>query len=305
MSAADIPYPLPPAEPAASPAGVVTADLPCRKCSYNLRGLSLEGRCPECGAAVGLSVQGDLLRYSDPTWVRKLQRGAKFIVYGVVVIVLGVIAGVILGMSGGIGSRSQVLLTGLVGLLGYGLIVVGSWLLTEPDPSGIGEDQYGTSRKIIRIALAVGVLNMFLDFVTNLSPVPPGVFTLLQVLQFAFGIVGIVGLFAQLQYLKKIALRIPDAQLAGRAHFLTYAIAISYGLLLLLALVMAVVASNLAAGGGGPGGGVAAFGCGLGIVALVVLVFFIMYLMLIERLGKRFGDEAAVAERSWAPLNAG
>lgn len=33
--------------------GVISADTPCQRCSYNLRGLSSEGRCPECGQAVG------------------------------------------------------------------------------------------------------------------------------------------------------------------------------------------------------------------------------------------------------------
>jgi hypothetical protein len=63
-------------------AGVVVSDIPCRKCGYNLRGLHIDGRCRECGRAVGLSVQGDLLRFSDPGWLRKLQRGARLIIWG-------------------------------------------------------------------------------------------------------------------------------------------------------------------------------------------------------------------------------
>ena len=47
-------------------AGLVVADVPCRKCSYNLRGMNVASRCPECGAPVGVSVHGSLLRYSDP-----------------------------------------------------------------------------------------------------------------------------------------------------------------------------------------------------------------------------------------------
>ena len=82
--------------PLVGPAGEIVSDLPCRKCAYNLRGLPGNGRCPECGSAVGLSVQGNLLRFSDPAWTRKLRRGAKFIVYGVAVIFLGLILTLIL-----------------------------------------------------------------------------------------------------------------------------------------------------------------------------------------------------------------
>jgi hypothetical protein len=49
--------------------GNVDADIPCRKCGYNLRGLAVDGRCPECATPVGVSINGELLRYSDPTFV--------------------------------------------------------------------------------------------------------------------------------------------------------------------------------------------------------------------------------------------
>jgi hypothetical protein len=300
---------VPPAVPTGPGAvNVVTYDLPCRKCAYNLRGLSLDGRCPECGAAVGLSTYGDLLRYSDPAWVFKLQRGATFILNGIAVIVIGmilivllVIGGVVTTRGGGQGG-SQELLGSLVSILGYGLIVAGSWLLTEPDPSGIGEDQYGTSRKIIRITLAMGVLNALLDFGVRVAPPPPAVFITFQVLAFVFGIAGLVGAFAQLQYLKKLALRIPDDSLAGRAQFLMYAIGASYGVVLLFGF-LAVLATY----GGRPPGGmvpVAALGCFVAIAGLALLVFGIMYLFMIDRFRRAFREQASAARASWARIAA-
>ena len=64
-------------------AGTVISDLACRRCGYNLRGLNNQGRCPECGAAIGLSCHGDLLRFADPKWVETLGRGASLILWGV------------------------------------------------------------------------------------------------------------------------------------------------------------------------------------------------------------------------------
>src|SRR4051812_24406743 len=66
-------------------AGVVVASVPCRRCAYNLRSLSVAGRCPECGAPVGVSIHGDLLRYADPQWLQNLSAGANLVLWGIVV----------------------------------------------------------------------------------------------------------------------------------------------------------------------------------------------------------------------------
>src|SRR5688500_20183649 len=67
---------------APAPEGPIGNDLPCRKCGYNLRGLTPAMRCPECGTAVGYSLQGDLLRFCDPGWVDTLSRRTSLIVRG-------------------------------------------------------------------------------------------------------------------------------------------------------------------------------------------------------------------------------
>src|SRR4051794_27404884 len=38
----------------------IEIDLPCAGCKYNLRGLTTDGRCPECGAAVLATIYDDL-----------------------------------------------------------------------------------------------------------------------------------------------------------------------------------------------------------------------------------------------------
>src|SRR5579862_1383750 len=139
----------------ASP-GVVEKDAPCRRCGYNVRGLKTDGLCPECGAPVGTAVFGDLLKYSQPAWVRSLARGAAFIYWGFFWIILaGITAGilyvVVATANAGTGRPASPIGMAMVGLAvavivaAYGLAYFGWWLLTSADPSGLGEDQYGTS----------------------------------------------------------------------------------------------------------------------------------------------------------------
>lgn len=52
-------------------------DLPCPRCGYNLRGLDSDNLCPECGQAIYHAMQGNLLRFADPKWVRYLSYGVN------------------------------------------------------------------------------------------------------------------------------------------------------------------------------------------------------------------------------------
>lgn len=264
---------------------VLTTDVPCRKCSYNLRGLATLGRCPECGTPVGLSVLGDLLRYSDPGWLDNLRRGVSLIIWGIVAMIFGAVIGVVtVTMMGPVGFV-------LAMLAGYVLNLIGWWLLTAPDPSGVGEDQYGRARQIIRVALIVGIVSTPMEWLDTVMP--DSVHPLLVLVRFGAQIMGVIGLFAQIRYLGKLAARIPDDALEKRAKFLTVAFGGTY--------VVFLVASLLASFLGGPRAGAAqAAGCFIGVVGLALLVFAIMYLLMIEKFGKRFKEQARYARDTWA-----
>ena len=110
-------------------------------------------------------------------------------------------------------------------------------------------------------------------------------------------IASVVGMFATLNYLKKIALRIPDDRIARRAGFLMYAIGISYGAFALLGLILAL---GLHFGGGALRNASIGLGCFAGIATIALVVFGIMYLLMLEKLGKRFKEAEAFARLTWA-----
>ena len=273
--------------------GNVEGDVPCRKCSYNLRGLPVAGRCPECGTPVGISVHGDLLRYSDPQFVETLRRGVRFILWGFLTVFLASILAGILGVALRGTAGGSPLVIHFLAFVGYLPLLIGGWLLTVPDPSGIGEDSYGTPRKIIRFSLAVGLVNHLINIAIGVGPVAPAVLLALRSVSFAAAMVGLVGEFAQLYYLRRLALRIPDADLSERARFLMWAFGISYGLFLVIGFVAVLAA---AAGGGG---GIYAFACFGGVAFIAVLVFAVMYLFMLARFGRHFKEQAALARQFW------
>ena len=68
--------------PPVGPDGTVTADIACRRCGYNLRGLPVDGRCPDCAMPIAASVRGDDLVYADPIWIAKLTLGTEGLIAG-------------------------------------------------------------------------------------------------------------------------------------------------------------------------------------------------------------------------------
>lgn len=288
------PVPPPPgAWLAPTPSGPIEQDVACRKCSYNLRGLTADGRCPECGTAVGYSLQGDLLRFCDPNWVETLRRGAVMFIWGIVLIFVGILGAIALAVS--TESSSALVFGRVVVVLGYILSTIGWWLLTQPDPSGLGEDRYGTARKIIRVSLIVGVAQSVLSVILLTVRMEDSLIMLLSIAILAAEIVMAIGLFAQCYYLERIALRIPDDKLSQRSHFLMYALGITYTVVQAIKIINALTGAAIATSSSSSG--LAGFGL---LLTVLLIVFFVMYLFLIEKMGKRFKEQARIARSSWA-----
>ena len=287
--------------------GTIVTDLSCHRCGYNLRGLNQAGRCPECGVPIGLSCHGDLLRYCEPTWLDTLARGASLILWGILAVVIAVALGTVLAAV--MGAQSEVIV-GVLTLGGSLVGLYGAWLITEPDPSGYGEDKYVTDRKLVRIALLIGIAGSLLGLMQHLATTLPALTLVLGIASGLASLVSIVGEFAKLTYFAKLARRIPDANLAKRAHSLRWVLAISLGIMVIGGIGAALMmAGGGAAPGAGPVGGAQAglvgFGCVAGLAGLVYFVVAIFILILIYRLGKAFRLQAQLARQLRSDLEAG
>jgi hypothetical protein len=298
--------------------GTISVDLACRRCGYNLRGLNHAGRCPECGTPVGLSCHGDLLRFADPTWVDKLGRGVRYVLWGILVGFLAALVGAAFA-----GFLQTEAIGTVITIAGSLVGLYGAWLITAPDPSGIGEDKYVTDRKVVRFTLLLGLAAQLVQFLTEVLTLPAELeLALVGVAMLgALGAVG--GEFAKLHYFQKLALRIPDPALAGRARALRWGMAFTLGPLVLfggLAALVALVGNAGVTTAGGPGvapvgipsapglgrlgasalGPVMVLGCLAGVAGLAYCVVAILVLVLIYRLGKAFREQARLARATWA-----
>lgn len=158
--------------------------LPCARCGYELKGLSIRGSCPECG----LAVRATLLAAVDPAAdeLRPLVH-PRVVVCGLVTWCAG-------GLVGGVGVLSLRILdltgwasselahrVGLVGLIGVGASWIGSTVLIRPVP---GTPMRDSVRAVIALVAYAGVvagyayLHLHFDLVRLEPPyLDPGVVT--------------------------------------------------------------------------------------------------------------------------------
>jgi hypothetical protein len=136
---------------------VVTADAPCVRCGYNLRGLPHDGNCPECGIVVCGSLDPNTLRFADRAWLRRLSTGLSLLIAGFVC--SSFLAGGVLFLGTfalALGSRGDSVLTlvglaaGLAACAAFICLVLGSFLLGTPDPARRGWQEELLSRPLTR-----------------------------------------------------------------------------------------------------------------------------------------------------------
>lgn len=166
-------------------AGLITGDVPCRKCGYDLRGLNQMGLCPECGTPVGLSVNGDLLRYSDPAWLARVVQGIGLILWGILV-------SIVLSIVGALFARLSPIAPQLLVTIGSIMGFVGTWMMTSPDPSGIGEDGKLRARQIVRIAVAAAFASQLMQLLSTIVSRTIDIHLAVTILAIPLGIVAVI-----------------------------------------------------------------------------------------------------------------
>lgn len=276
------------------PSGTIAWDSPCKRCGYNLRGLSETGRCPECGTPVSLSLRGDQLRFSDPDWLDKVATGLGIIFW---MMVLGTVGGFLVGLV----SANNQIAGALLGLVASAVNVYGVWLLTERDPSHVGEDKWATARRAVRVTLIIGLLAYPLQFaLASLGGLRPEFVILFAILIGVIMLIGFYGQFATFQYYEWLARRVPDHKLGDRAKFLRWAYVISLAAMALVGSVFGIAFGGRRTGGMAPGGGaLAAVGCLAIPIGLAMVVFGVMTFFMIWRLRWHVKQQSIEARQNW------
>ena len=126
-------------EPTMKAPAVVTLDVPCVGCRYNLRSLSHDAVCPECATPVGKSVAFPWLQFADVAWLKRLRRGVTRILW----FILGVAVAYVLFIAANVlpsATRSgwfDVYLLLIATVVGCGAVLTWLacvWDLTAPEP---------------------------------------------------------------------------------------------------------------------------------------------------------------------------
>lgn len=207
--------------------GRLAEDVACRHCGYNLRGLALDGQCPECEMAIEKTLHGFLLRFSDPTWLKRLRSGLTLLIVAILIgIVLAIawIAGIVFWPS--MIDPSPIVAGAIVLIPTAGLTImqlVGYIFVTTAEPGSASNGAVWSARRLARIGLissaVLGLVEVIIDQDTYTGFVMEfGENEWLYGLAWILGLLsvaaGFIGLFALFVYGRSLALRFPADSLA-------------------------------------------------------------------------------------------
>jgi len=231
-----------------------------------------------------------LISFSDPEWIGRLLRGVRFVLfYTLVTIALTSLYMVMLLVH----HQVAVMVVRLVQLGGYFIYVYGTWYMTMPDPGGLGEEAYGRSRKIVRIALAASAISQLLNLAQTAWNFLPEVELAARIVRTVCSFIVLVGTLAMLDYLSKLAARIPDEFLIRRARFLKLAIGIPYAALLVIILAIEFFVKSRTKPM------MTTFGCSLLLIIILLLIFGTQFLLMLARFVKQLITQLKVARENW------
>jgi MFS family permease len=253
----------------------IDTDLSCIYCGYNLRGLAMTGRCPECGHSVDRSVRGDLLRYANRKWLRKMSLGLSLVFFPVMSIIISALAAFFI-IPLALADIAPWLLAVwgiLVFVVGPITILIGLYLATAREPRAEWHENAQRRRRMVRILVISSVFAILTPFLRIAFPLPVVLSATLNAIIPTVWLVATI--FCFLAHLELIAPRIPDSKLAESTRKTKWALTLPLAVIAISCHILMAVAVSQAATGGAQVADTYAgmLGC-LNIVAgLFVLIF--------------------------------
>lgn len=137
-----------------APSLPIDADLPCSACDYNLKGLSGDANCPECGQPIARTLRFGLM-HSQSSW---LQQQASAVPWLAALAAIGYVS----RSSFGYLRDPVAIYTGhVLAIAATAAVLVGCWRLSVPEPGATSVDEGGSIRRGLRLAaLVLLVLNV-------------------------------------------------------------------------------------------------------------------------------------------------
>jgi len=201
-------------------AGGIDADVRCRRCDYNLRGLRPGGNCPECGETIAASVEGTLLRFSDPTWSKGVALGAEISQGGMALRYMSTFAAATLANESTWGDLGMA--TVFAFLVGF-VTLYGTWLGTAGEPSVTVAERRSAPRRLARVCLLAIPITGPAVVLTFSAPLGGHSRIGIAVLLGLAVCVELVGLHCKLRYWGSLVRWIPDEALAGHIRWVRLA----------------------------------------------------------------------------------
>lgn len=215
-----------PDESGPKPVHRVTDDVRCARCGYELRGLTVDQRCPECAAPVANSLQAEMLDFAAPEFLDRLMRGALLArISAIVALCTVAVTAVLIIIAIGVGTATGgpptavMVILAFVWLLGPlgcgGCAVFGWWLLTSPDPGAGGTRKDRRIRPVLRVGTVVAGVCWGLSCIPvaaqQLMSLPPSVYIpLMAVIGIALPASVAFMFFAAGPYMNAMAERMDD-----------------------------------------------------------------------------------------------
>ncbi|MCH7704925.1 MAG: serine/threonine protein kinase [Planctomycetes bacterium] len=210
-------------------------DVPCVQCTYNLRGLQTDARCPECGALISESTRPDRLMFADPRWLSRLMLGVAVSGSAVASVpVFFALIGPVLLLSNAVSfDWVDTLFDWLAVLMGFAsgaALTVGVFLATTTrlDRASKPDTRAARLRMAARAGCLVCIAGVFVSKVVLASaawsaPMVEVLHAVGLALLLTGGLIGAVGF---LGYLSLLAARAPSPKLSKEAKRLVVLLAI-------------------------------------------------------------------------------